>query len=73
LEIEGSAGTMGKPDYIEVSRKAHELSAAHGWNAHNYAAKLNAEAKAEGRNEEHDFWEAVRCSLRPRGAAISAN
>jgi hypothetical protein len=33
---------------IEVGRKAHELAARHGWNAHKYAAKIAAEALAAG-------------------------
>jgi hypothetical protein len=40
---------MTETDYIEVSRKAHELSHSHGRNAHIYAAKLAATALREGR------------------------
>ena len=58
---------MAAVDYSEVSRKAHELGHAHGLNAHKYAAKLAAEALAEGKIEEHAFWKAVEASLIPRG------
>ena len=54
-------------DYTEVSRKAHELGNAHGRNAHKYAAKLAADALAEGQTEEHAFWKAVEASLTTRG------
>jgi hypothetical protein len=57
---------VAKPDYIEVSRKAHELRHSHGWNAHKYAAKLAAEALAEGKTEECEFWKAVEATLKPR-------
>ena len=55
-----------KPDYVEVVSKAHELSHAHGHNAHTYAAKLAAAALAEDNVEEHQFWKAVEGSLTPR-------
>ena len=51
---------------IEVSRKAHELIARHGRNAHRYAAKLAAEALAEGETEEHRFWKSVEVACMPR-------
>lgn len=35
-------------DYVEVGRKAHELSASHGPLAHQYAAKLAAETLVKG-------------------------
>jgi hypothetical protein len=57
---------MSKPDYIEVNRKAHELAHSHGWNADEYAAKLAAEALAEGATEEWTFWKAVEASLKRR-------
>jgi hypothetical protein len=57
-------------DYIEVSRKAHELSHSHGWNAHIYATKLAAAALKEGQMEEHDFWKRVEAALTPRGVKI---
>ena len=57
---------MTKPDYIEGGRKAHELAHSHGWDAHKYAAKLAAEALAEGKTEESGFWKAVEASLTPR-------
>ena len=50
----------------EVSRKAHELSEAHGWNAYHYAAKLAAEALRDGDRDEHDFWKSVESALTPR-------
>jgi len=55
-----------KLDYIEVSRQAHELAQRHGVNAHNCAAKLAAEALAEGATEECEFWKAVEAALKPR-------
>jgi hypothetical protein len=57
---------MTKPDYIEVSRTAHELAHSHGWNAHKYAAKLAAEALVEEKTEECEFRKAVEASLKPR-------
>jgi hypothetical protein len=54
-------------DYVEVSRKANELAAAHGArNAVGYADRLAEEARAEGKSDEHAFWKAVANSLRPR-------
>jgi hypothetical protein len=52
--------------WADVSRKAHELSDRHGWNAHTYAAKLAADALAEGKTEESEFWKAVEAALTPR-------
>jgi hypothetical protein len=52
--------------FIEVSRKAHELHGSHGWNAHQYAAKLAAVALAKGATEEYEFWKRVEGSLTPR-------
>jgi hypothetical protein len=60
---------MTEVDYVEVSRKAYELSYAHGRNARAYAAKLAAAALAEGQIEEHHFWKAVEAALTPRGSA----
>ena len=37
---------MASVDFIEVGRTAHELALRHGWIAHEYAAKLAAEALA---------------------------
>lgn len=56
-----------KPDYIEVSRAAHELSERHGWEAHLYAERYAQQALGQGNVEEHAFWSAVVASLRPRG------
>jgi len=57
-----------KPDFIEVERAAHELEYRHGWAlALPYAAKLAADAFAEGKIEESEFWKAVERSLTPRG------
>jgi hypothetical protein len=41
--------------YIEVGRVAHELIHRHGRNACRYAAKLAAEALAEGMIEDSEF------------------
>ena len=57
---------MPKVDYIEVSREAHELAHTHGRNAHKYAVKLAADALAEGKSEEYEFWKAVEATLKPR-------
>jgi uncharacterized protein (TIGR02444 family) len=54
------------PDYVEVGRKSHELSQAHGHGASTHAAKLAATALDEGKIEEHEFWKAVEGSLTPR-------
>jgi hypothetical protein len=50
----------------EIDRKSHELLHSHGMHAHKYAAQLAAEALAEGKVEESEFWEAVAASTRPR-------
>jgi hypothetical protein len=55
-----------EPDNGEVFRSAHELRERHGRNAANYAAKLAAEALAEGDIENHQFWEAVKAALTVR-------
>jgi hypothetical protein len=60
---------MARVDYIEVGRTAHELLQRHGRNAHEYAARLAAEALAEGKDEEYEFWRAVELSVTPRGAS----
>ena len=52
--------------WAEVSRKAWELADRHGWNAHLYAARLAAEALAEGETDESKFWKAVEATLTPR-------
>jgi hypothetical protein len=53
-------------DYIQVGRKAHELSAAHGLRAYQYAAKLATQALVEGDTEGHEFWKHVEAALTPR-------
>lgn len=60
---------MAIVDYIEVGRTAHELLHRHGWNAHEFAAKLAAEALAEGNDEEYEFWRAVEIAVTPRGGS----
>jgi hypothetical protein len=62
-----------KPDFVEVSRKAHELSVAHGRNAAKYALKLAAEALAEGKVDEFEFWKSVASSLTPRVTSRDSN
>ena len=57
---------MSKVDCIEVGRTAHELLRRHGWNAHEYAAEPAAEALAEGKDEEYEFWRAVELDVTPR-------
>jgi hypothetical protein len=53
-------------DWIQVSRKAHELVASHGQRAHLHAAELAAQALAEGDAEAHQFWKNVEAALKPR-------
>jgi len=53
-------------DYVEVGRKAHELSERHGALAFHYASKLAAEAANDPDKREHLFWKAVASSLQPR-------
>jgi hypothetical protein len=55
-----------KPDFIEVQRTAHELGSSHRQYVFQYAAKLVAEALAEGKAEEAVFWTAVENCLKPR-------
>jgi hypothetical protein len=57
---------VGAVDYIEASRTAYQLSLDHGRNAYLYAEKLAREAKAEGKLEEAQFWDAVAGVIRPR-------
>jgi len=58
---------MGKIDYVEVSRAAHELGARHGANvAGPYAMQLAEQARVRGDMDEQAFWEAVAQSLKPR-------
>jgi hypothetical protein len=52
---------------IEVFRESNEMARRHGVFAHKYAAKLAAEASAEGKAQEHEFWKAVEAALAPRG------
>jgi len=47
---------MSAPDYVEVSRTAHQLAADHGHNAYPYAARLAREADADGKPDEAEFW-----------------
>jgi hypothetical protein len=60
---------MASVDFIEVGRTAHELALRHGWIAHEYAAKLAAEALAAGKGQEYEFWRAVELLLTPRGSS----
>jgi hypothetical protein len=57
---------MSEIDFVDVSRKAHELAAIHGRNAAGYADRVAQEALNEGEADEHAFWKAVANSLRPR-------
>jgi hypothetical protein len=57
---------MTQPDYIEVSRVAHELAAAHAAGAFAYAARRAKEAETSGKQEDYAFWQAVADSLKPR-------
>jgi hypothetical protein len=55
--------------YRKVNQTAFELGQRHGWTAHGYAAKLAAEARAEGDEEDHRFWSAVEAALTPRSVS----
>jgi hypothetical protein len=55
-----------KPDYIEVGRKAHELHVTHGSTALSYAKRMADAARAKGKTEEFEFWDAVYKSMKPR-------
>ncbi len=58
---------MSNPDFVEVSRKAHELISTHGGlNAYVYADGQAKRALEAGETEEYDFWQAVAMSLKPR-------
>ena len=59
---------MTKPDYIEVGRKAYELQVTHGSTALSYAQRMADAARAEGKTEEFEFWNAVYNSMKPRGS-----
>jgi CubicO group peptidase (beta-lactamase class C family) len=61
-----AGSTTRRPDTVEVGRKAHELSEAHGPRAHQYAAQLAARALVEGDAEGHEFWKSVEAALVPR-------
>lgn len=64
--LAGEAPTMARVDYIEVGRTAHELHHRHGRNAHEFASRLAAEALADGKDEEYEFWRAVELHVTPR-------
>jgi hypothetical protein len=53
-------------DYVEVSRKAHELTCTHGPTARGYADRQAQRALAAGETVEHAFWKAVARWLTPR-------
>lgn len=57
---------LGPPDTIEVSRKAHELTATHGPFALPYATQMAERAQAEANPYEHALWKAVAGALTPR-------
>ena len=57
-------------NHIEVSRTAHELLHRHGPNAYKYAAKLAADAFAERKTEEYEFWKAVEGWIKPRAESV---
>lgn len=55
-------GTPGI-DFVAVNRMAHEVQSAHGRGAHDYATRMAEQCKAEGKTEQHAFWEAVAARL----------
>lgn len=57
---------MSGVDYVEVSRRAHQLATDHGRNAYGHATRLSHEAEATGKLDEAAFWKAVAAALRPR-------
>jgi hypothetical protein len=57
---------MSKPDQIEVSRKAHEISQTHGPTAFNYAVGQPQRAADASDEDEQAFWKAVAARLRIR-------
>jgi hypothetical protein len=58
---------MSEPDFLDISRKAHELVSAHGgWNAYTFADGQAKRALGADEIAEHDFWLAVAMSLKPR-------
>jgi hypothetical protein len=59
-------GPVPKPDFVEVSREAHQLAESHGRNAHLYALRLSEKAQASGDAEAAAFWRAVYGALAPR-------
>ena len=55
-----------KPDFIEVSRVAHQLGSSHGKDAYLYALRLAEQAKDIEDLESEHFWRTVYAALRPR-------
>jgi hypothetical protein len=50
---------MAEVDYVEVNRKAHELTYTHGPTAHGYADRQAQRALAADKTDEYAFWKAV--------------
>ena len=57
---------MSEVDYVEVNRKAHELTYTHGPTARGYADRQAQLALAVGKTDEYAFWKAVAQWLTPR-------
>ena len=57
---------LSEEDWVEVSRKAHELGGSHGLNAVHFAVRMAEKALANGDPKEHEFWKAAEASLTPR-------
>jgi hypothetical protein len=58
--------TVSEVDYVEVNRKAHELTYTHGPTARGYADRQAELALAAGKTDECAFWKAVAQWLTPR-------
>jgi hypothetical protein len=57
---------VSEVDYVEVGRRAHELSYTHGHTARGYADRQAQLALAAGKTDEYAFWKAVAQSLTAR-------
>lgn len=57
---------MSEVDYVEVNRKAYELTYTHGPTARGYAHRQAQLALAVGETDEYAFWKAVAQWLTPR-------
>jgi hypothetical protein len=54
------------PDNPLIFHTARQLGVLHGPHAHEYVAKLAADALKRSDTEKHDFWKCVKAALGPR-------